>query len=71
MAPSRAASPGAATIIVPSVNALKNLDAIPVVSPDGDLLKVHGLVGLHDRHLSAVGQEDDGRGRHDERWIGS
>src|SRR5713226_4372361 len=70
LAPSRAASPGAARIIVPSGQSLKNLNAIPVVSPNGDLLKVHGPVRLHDGHLSAVGQEDDGGGRHDERWIG-
>ena len=52
-------------------HALQDLDAIAVVAPDGDLLQVHGLVGLDDRDLGAVGAEQNrGRG-HDERRVGT
>ena len=52
-------------------HALQDLDTIAVVAPDGDLLQVHGLVGLHDRDLGAVASEQNrGRG-HDERRVGT
>src|SRR2546426_10513457 len=55
----------------PFFDALKDLDAIAIVSPDTDLLKVDDPIRLDNCELGTIRPEDDGRGRHDERRVGA
>ena len=55
----------------PFFHALKDLDAIAIVPPDRNLLKVNDPIRLHNCELGTIRPEDDRRGRYDERRVGA
>src|SRR5213593_4288079 len=55
----------------PFRHALNDLDAIAIIPPDRDLLKVDDPIRLNNGELGAIRSEDDRRGRHHERRIGA